>query len=102
MILEKAQCLIEEELQSRQDTTLNVDQILKELNQAHAVGYSLDLDEHTNGISAIGAAFSDLSGKYYAISIPVPSQRFVQCRELLIEHLLASVARAAEITGQRL
>ena len=46
-----------------------------------------DEDDHTVGISAIGFAFSDLSGDVIAISIPVPTTRFVEKRELVEEAL---------------
>ena len=35
-----------------------------------------DTDEHTGGISALGAAFKDRNGEIHAISVPVPTQRF--------------------------
>ncbi|CAI8183564.1 Uncharacterised protein [marine metagenome] len=40
------------------------------------------------GISAIGFAFNDLSGDVVAISIPVPSTRFLEKRELIEKALL--------------
>ena len=46
-----------------------------------------DEDDHTIGISAIGFAFSDLSGDVIAISIPVPTTRFVEKRKLVEEAL---------------
>jgi DNA-binding IclR family transcriptional regulator len=55
-------------------------------------GFALDLDEHTKGISAVGAAFGTGDGMIYAISIPVPSQRFIGQREALTEALLEAVA----------
>lgn len=53
-------------------------------------GYALDLDEHTDGISAIGFAFALPAGDIYAISVPTPSHRFAARREMLISHLLAA------------
>ena len=96
---EEAESLIHPELEHRQDTTSGIEKITFDIEQAREFGYSLDLDEHTDGISAIGAAFTDHSGTYYAISIPVPSQRFVQCKHVLVEHLLTAMARARKITG---
>ncbi|MBT0959115.1 IclR family transcriptional regulator [Alphaproteobacteria bacterium KMM 3653] len=44
-------------------------------------GLAFDTDEHTQGISAIGFAFQDASGSYYAMSIPIPTSRFPENRE---------------------
>jgi DNA-binding IclR family transcriptional regulator len=73
---------------------------LRKLEQALARiredGFALDLDEHTKGISAVGAAFGSADGMIYAISVPVPSQRFGEQREALIAALLEAVATARE------
>ncbi len=53
-------------------------------------GYALDLDEHTDGISAIGFAFALPAGDIYAISVPTPSHRFAAHRDMLIGQLLAA------------
>jgi len=39
-------------------------------------GLAYDLEEHSTGICAVGAAFLDPAGHAYSISIPVPSSRF--------------------------
>lgn len=59
-----------------------------ELARARGAGYALDLDEHTSGISAVGAAFRARDGTVHAISIPVPSQRFAASRDELTAALL--------------
>ena len=46
------------------------------LATSRATGFALDQDDHTDGISAIGIAFRDLSGEVYAISVPIPTSRF--------------------------
>ena len=56
-------------------------------------GFALDLDEHTEGISAIGAAFTTPTGLIYALSIPVPSYRFGKQREVLVKALLDALKR---------
>ncbi len=53
-------------------------------------GYALDIDEHTDGISAIGFAFALPAGDIYAISVPTPSHRFATRRDMLIRQLLAA------------
>ena len=59
-----------------------------EIGTIRAAGYALDLDEHTEEISAVGIAFR-VRGAVYAISIPAPSQRFGKERDTLTKKLLA-------------
>jgi DNA-binding IclR family transcriptional regulator len=47
-----------------------------------------DIEEHTEGISAIGTAFIDPLGRAYAISIPVPTLRFGRLRNSLEKSLI--------------
>lgn len=51
-----------------------------ELQTVRQTGIAFDLDEHTDGISAVGTAFRDENAECYAVSIPTPSQRFAQSR----------------------
>jgi DNA-binding IclR family transcriptional regulator len=51
-------------------------------------GIAVDDQEHTEGISALGAAFIDPLGRPVAISIPVPSSRFRRIRTPLGRRLL--------------
>ena len=48
------------------------------LDDITTAGLASDLDHHTAGISAMGFAFRDWSGVPHAISVPVPSTRFVE------------------------
>lgn len=49
---------------------------LGEIGKIRKTGLAYDLDDHTDGISAVGIAFKDLQGGICAISVPVPSTRF--------------------------
>ncbi len=60
-------------------------------------GLAYDLDEHTDGISAIGIAFRDWSGELYAISVPIPSSRFPTVKEAVERMLLSAKAQATGI-----
>ncbi len=66
-----------------------------------ASGIAQDVEEHTLGISALGCAMRDRAQQIYAISIPVPTVRFAQKRELCeralkeIHPLLTEVLSAA-------
>lgn len=54
-------------------------------------GLAYDLDEHSSGISAIGFAFRDWGGTIHAISVPMPSTRFAELKEVVETALLATM-----------
>ena len=62
------------------------------LEITRANGVALDLDDHTEGISAIGIAFIDRGGDLYAISVPIPTPRFADQRSGVTEALLRLLA----------
>lgn len=66
---------------------LDLRDILAQLEEIRRNGLAYDIDEHTQGISAVGFAFQDSSDVRYAISVPVPSTRFQMSRKT-IEHAL--------------
>lgn len=74
------------------ESTKSLDVILKELKTVRVEGVAFDIDEHADGISAVGAAFRTSSNQLFSISIPVPSPRFASKREKLVSLLQASVA----------
>lgn len=100
MSREDATRLIEQELTEITPSTRQLSDVIREIEVVREQGYSLDRDEHTVGISAVGAAFTDLLGTLYAISLPVPSQRFEEKQELLVRFLLPAVADARKLAGQ--
>lgn len=61
----------------------------RELEEARRTHLAFDIEEHGEGISAIGTALLDVFGRPIAISIPVPSQRFEEQRGLLAGQLTA-------------
>lgn len=61
------------------------------LTEIAETGLALDIDEHTKGISAVGFAFSDLTGDLLAISVPVPTSRFID-RQSEIETAIRQTA----------
>lgn len=52
--------------------------LAKALNIARASGFAEDHDDHTEGISALGFAFTDVVGDLHSVSVPIPSPRFDQ------------------------
>ncbi len=60
-------------------------------------GFAEDLDDHTEGISAVGIAFRDLAGDVYAISVPIPSSRFAEMRTPVVAALLTLKSELAQL-----
>jgi DNA-binding IclR family transcriptional regulator len=48
----------------------------RDIASIRKTGLAKDREEHSAGISAVGAAIRDLTGAIYAVSIPMPSVRF--------------------------
>lgn len=77
LVPEQAVKLIESELAgSVSDTSRTSDDVLQEIAAIRDGAIARDIDEHTDGISALGYAVRDTHGDIYAVSIPVPSSRF--------------------------
>jgi len=75
--------------EARTTSTLTSFAALQEnLAQARAQGYALDLEEHAPGISAVGMLVYDMLGNPLMISVPVPTARFAESRETIIQQLL--------------
>jgi DNA-binding IclR family transcriptional regulator len=90
------------------NTLVHRTDLLKTIESVRRNGVAFDLEEHTEGICAVGTAFLDPIGRAVAISIPVPTTRFrnkrlkalltdeiLQTRRRMIESLGASVHQAA-------
>jgi DNA-binding IclR family transcriptional regulator len=71
-------------------TITRIDTLLTELKTVRRTGVAFDREEHTAGICAAGVAMHDPLGNAVAISVPVPSQRFVNRQALIAERLLAT------------
>lgn len=96
---EQTTAKISAELGNSQKAKKHMAQLVKEIKTVRKQGYSLDIDEHSVGISAVGAAFIDSLGQKHAISIPVPSQRFDDKKAQLISCLLEAKLRATAISN---
>lgn len=72
---------------------------MREIETIRSQGYAADADEHTDGISALGAAFKDQDGQVYAVSIPVPSHRFESKRADIKDRLMQTMEKLAETFG---
>lgn len=62
---------------------------LQQIHDVRRSGLAYDLDEHTEGISAVGVAFSDWNGDLHAVSVPIPSSRFRKSQEKVVAEISA-------------
>lgn len=70
-------------------------QVIADVDAIRQSGVAFDLDEHTNGVSAVAVAFKAPSELIYAISLPVPSHRFIETRETLVAALERTLDRVS-------
>jgi DNA-binding IclR family transcriptional regulator len=68
-----------------------------ELAQVRETGIAYDREEHSSGISAIGAAIQGLEGEMAALSIPVPVVRFSEIEKQLVASLRRSAGELQEL-----
>jgi DNA-binding IclR family transcriptional regulator len=71
-------------------TIVRLEELLKELKAVRRSGVAFDREEHTQGICAAGVVMRDPLGNDLAISVPVPTQRFLQQEKRIVERLLAT------------
>lgn len=76
------------------------DRLASELARIRADGTAFDLDEHTAGISAVGAAFRGPGGEVFAISVPIPTTRFDQVKERVVDALGNAIRKARAGLGE--
>lgn len=75
------------------NTLTTVTGLRRELEAVRERGYALDLEEHTLGICAVGAAVVTGDGTPMAISVPMPTQRFPGREREVAEQLQATCVR---------
>jgi DNA-binding IclR family transcriptional regulator len=62
--------------------------LLKEVASIRDSHIAVDNEEHTEGICAIGTAFRDPLGRVFAVSVPVPTIRFIKSKSTIIDALI--------------
>ncbi len=65
------------------NTIQTVEELLADIASIRESAIAADNEEHTEGISALGTAFHDPVGRVFAVSIPVPTTRFLRSQESL-------------------
>lgn len=78
---------------SQKAEPLRLPEFMDLMSSIRSSGLAYDHDEHTSGISAIGIAFADWGGDIYSISVPIPSSRYVNSRELVEQSLISARAQ---------
>jgi DNA-binding IclR family transcriptional regulator len=79
----------------------NWDRIAAELDLCTRTGFAYDINEHSDGISAVGCAFRDPNKLIHAISVPIPSSRFERARKKVETELARAVTRARSVLETR-
>ena len=90
---EEAAMIASRELRQSDKRSTTLSQVIAELEGIRETGVAFDMDEHTDGISAVAIAFKDPTGMVYSVSIPVPSHRFAKKRDDLIAALKKAMLR---------
>lgn len=85
---------------SRRRIERSIDEFEARLAEIRRTGLAFDLDEHTDGISAVGVAFRDWSGNLYSISVPIPSSRFPTVRNAVEASLIKTREHAERLMAQ--
>jgi len=76
--------------------------LMKELDEVRGSGVAFDREEHTEGISAVGAVVRDGGGAAAALSVPVPTTRFQGREQRYAKAVLAAARQASELLlGER-
>jgi DNA-binding IclR family transcriptional regulator len=83
------------------NTIVNRADLVKTIELVRRNGVAYDLEEHTEGICAVGTAFLDPIGRAVAISIPVPTTRFrnKRLKALLTDEILRTRTQMLESLG---
>jgi DNA-binding IclR family transcriptional regulator len=92
--------ILPEQLEALTSTTItDLTSLKKELKIVRSDGVAIDRQEHTDGISAVSTAVSNLPHGTAAISIPMPTQRFEGNEDRYIKALLACQAKINHALG---
>ncbi|MGA2295855.1 MAG: IclR family transcriptional regulator [Acidimicrobiales bacterium] len=71
-----------------ENTLKNKNELLIELAEIRETGLAYDREEHDSGISTVAIAAKDPFGSVFALSVPVPTQRFALERDEIVQALL--------------
>ena len=70
------------------NTLTSAEALLQNVRQIRETGIAIDREEHMMGICAAGIALRDSLGNMVAVSVPVPTHRFMEHEKLIAASLL--------------
>ena len=79
------------------NTTVELPDVLAQLDLVRRTGVAVDHEEHTVGICAVGASVGGAHGPILAISVPVPTDRFAPRRDEIVAALRSAVVEASRL-----
>jgi DNA-binding IclR family transcriptional regulator len=82
------------------NTITTWDGLLEEIGQVRKTGLAYDREENSLGISAVAAVIRSPSGELAAISIPAPTQRFVENETALAASLIRQARKLQQSLGR--
>lgn len=82
------------------NTISDISQLVIEVESIRESNIAIDQDEHTDGISAVGTAFRDPLGIIFAVSVPVPTVRFLRDKEKIVQALVSFRKRAMAVLNR--
>jgi DNA-binding IclR family transcriptional regulator len=74
--------------QETPNTIASMSKLIGEIEEVRETNIAIDQEEHSEGICALGTAFRDPEGRVFAVSVPVPTMRFVRSKDSIAEALL--------------
>jgi DNA-binding IclR family transcriptional regulator len=74
-------------------TIMDMDEIERQVAQFGKTQLCFDLEEHSEGICAVGTSFIDPLGRDFALSVPMPAARFKNKKSLVGKRLLDARAQ---------
>lgn len=74
-------------------------QVMKDIEETRRTGLAYDVEEHVVGVTAVAIAARDPYGLPFALSVPVPTQRFEEERDAVLETLLDARAELSQAFG---
>jgi len=83
--------------QFTQSTLRNKGELMEEIAAIRESGLAYDLEQYDSGISTVAIGATDPFGTVFALSVPVPTQRFALERDLIEKSLLDI---SAELKGE--
>ncbi len=70
------------------NTIISLPRLFEQVEKIREDNIAIDEQEHTEGISALSTAFKDPLGRAFAVSVPVPSIRFIHSKQSIQTALL--------------